>query len=121
MNKRGRPPGAKTWHKTRGTLIASEFHQCARLFGLPITDAADDVAEFFCVQRESVLRSFYRHKERIASDFEEDAYTQLCLLMSAHIDDIFDAIQGKMVEAMRDVNDSSLIKAAMSAEFLQDT
>ena len=118
MGKPGRPPGRKTWHKTRGVKIAEAF-QASRLFGLSTSDSKDDVATDFHIEPESVLRSFYRHKTEAALNVDEDEITQLALLMSALVDEILDEMPLRSACSVHGMTDVSLIKSTMLNAFLQ--
>lgn len=112
MGKRGRPPGRKTWRKTRGVEIAEAFY-ASRLSGLPTGVSSDDVGQFFHVEPESVLRSFYRHKAKAILNVDGDALTQLALLMSMLVDEILDEMQPRLVSAFESITDPFLIEFAM--------
>ena len=118
MGKPGRPPGRKTWHKTRGVEIAEAF-QTSRLFGLLIRESMDEIGEFFHVEQETVLRSFYRHKTEAELNVDDDPLTHLWLLMSEIICEIMSEMPTRIVQAIDGISDVQLVKSVMLNELIQ--
>lgn len=117
-SKKGRPKGAKTWHKTRGQKIALDYEASRRL-GLSRSDTMADVSEYWHIEPESVLRSFYRHKSMVNIEVSEDPCFLLAVTVSERMNEVLDEIPGKLASKIHGIKDERLVRTAMQDVFFE--
>lgn len=118
-SKRGRPKGAKTWHKTRGQEEAFDYAVLRRL-GSSTSDAMDDVSKSWHIEPESVLRSFYRHKSTVDMEIDDDQFALLAIVVLEKVSEVLAEIPSKLLSKIQGISDERMARIDMQSVFIEE-